>query len=101
MLFRSPKVANKNFASFEMNYVCTGTLLNKLVFHTVSETKQYTFDQDISFEDPPAIREPETMSASAQTSCTIGPNWKVIYGGETIVQKFLYTLQDSKTLGHE
>jgi hypothetical protein len=84
-----------------MNSVCTGLLFNQLIFHMVSEDNGYTFDQDIKLEAAPVMQFPHTVSASSSTKCIIGPNHRLIYGGDKITQKFVYTKEDVIRLGYK
>ena len=93
-------ILGKNLADFEMNNVCTGILFDQLIYHMVSETKGYTFVQDVAFETGPIMKTPHEVIAQKQTRCVIGPHQKLIYGGIDIVQKFVYSKQDTEALGY-
>ena len=64
----------------------------------ISEEKGYTFEQDVSFQMYPIIKTPHKVLSQMTTKCIIGPNQRLIYGGESIVQKFIFSKDDAKTM---
>ena len=44
---------------------------------------------------------PHQVATQATTKCVIGPNQRLIYGGEKIVQKFIYSKDDVEQLDYK
>lgn len=93
----TPNIRGKNTANFQMNNVCTGVMFDTLVIHMIGVNRGQTFDQLSEFASPPIMQSaPHVLVATPPTKCIIGPGQRLIYAGQTIINRFIYSLQDTQ-----
>ena len=93
----------KILVNFKMNKACSTTFLKLVLFHAVTETAGYTFEQTYGLDLYPEMRGTYVIdpAESSETTCTYGPNSTMVYGGQQVIRKFIYNSADSITYGYD